>query len=101
MILEEFPRGNIATDRSTREASEILRRIVVVRRGAAVALWQGQEDVDGLPAVRPARPVIAAFFPSAHALVRQGGGRASLSAGRGRFRPPGLAHQGVGARKFS
>ncbi len=38
-------------------------------------------------------------FPGAHALVRHGGGRASLSAGRGRFRPPGLAHRGVGARK--
>jgi hypothetical protein len=62
VILEELPRGNIATDRSTREASEILRRIVVVRQGAAVALWQGQEDIDGLPAVWPARPEIAASF---------------------------------------
>jgi hypothetical protein len=45
------------------------------------------------------RRTLSKKFPSAHALVRQGGGRASLSAGRGRFRPPGLAHQGMGARK--
>ena len=40
-------------------------------------------------------------LPGARRLVRPGGGRAAHSAGRGRLRPPGLAHQLTSARGFS